>query len=749
MIELLAPAGDISALKTAIASGTDAVYLGLSAFNARIKAQNFNGDNIADVVKYCHIFGVRVYVTVNISIKHNEIEDVENLISLCKRADVDAFIICDFAVLDIVRRIAPEIPLHASTQLGICNAEGAKFAESCGFTRVVLSREATLEEIKKIRAETNLEIECFVQGALCVAFSGKCLMSSITNGGSGNRGRCLQPCRLKYTEKGGKSGYLLSTSDLCLVNRLSELNAAGVTSFKIEGRLRRNEYVAKTVSVYRKVIDNNFAVEKSDIEILKSAFNRGGFSEGYAFSDTDKIMSIRTQGNIGVRAGRIVSVKNGFITIGNKFEFVIGQGYKLFDSHNNESGGGRIEKIERGCPKIAGAEPGYYINITDGADNAAVYKKHNVNCDAVISDEGIMYVKYTLADDPSVFAEVKSEIKFDIAENPDDKIIERIEKSLVKCGDNDYFNIIKCGVLSSLNFYTPLSALNALRRAALSKLSDVVLKKYKKRVSLAKFPEIIIKKTVKESNLIAVEINDAKMLNALSDIADIAVYNPDVLTVEGAKEFCNQSKGKEIYLKTLPNAREKDIELYRTVLKNTSFTGVYADNLYAVTLAKEHNLAVFGGQGLNIYNNKIFGYAALDKYMVSPELNAREASAFNSPFVFAYGYLPLMNLSHCVTKLISGGDCANCRYKKPYVYTDRAGYSFPVRRNKAAYCYFTVYNSKITDISQKYLNCGFNYYLNMVQCETKDAALIAKRIKCGQPAGTVDFTYGHMSRGVK
>lgn len=749
MTELLAPAGDISALKTAIASGADAVYLGLSAFNARIKAQNFNLDNIEDIVKYCHIFGVRVYVTVNISIKENEIDDVERLILLCKKSDVDAFIICDFAVLDIVRRLAPEIPLHASTQMGICNAEGAKFAENCGFTRVVLAREATLEEIRKIRAETDLEIECFVQGALCVAFSGKCLMSSITNGGSGNRGRCLQPCRLKYNEKGGKNGYLLSTADLCLINRLRELNAAGVTSFKIEGRLRRNEYVAKTVSVYRKIIDNNFAVGKNDVETLKSAFNRGDFSEGYAFSDTNKIMSTRTQGNIGVRAGKIVSEKNGYITIDNKFEFVIGQGYKLFDNCDNEIGGGRIDKIDNGRLKIAGAKPGYYINITDGADNAVVCKKYNVICDAVISDEGIMSVRYTLADIPSVFAEVRSETAFDIAENPDDKICERIEKSLVKCGDNDYFNIIKCGVSSRLSFYTPLSVLNGLRRAALVKLADVILKNYKKRISCVKFPKIIIKKPVKESNLIAVEMNDVKMLSALNDIIDIVVYNPDVLTVEGAKEFCSHFGAKEIYLKTLPNAREKDIELYKTVLKNTSFTGVYADNVYAVNLAKKLDLAVFGGQGLNIYNNKIFGYAALDRYMVSPELNAREAAAFNSPFVFAYGYLPLMNLSHCVAQLISGGNCADCRYKKPYVYTDRAGYAFPVRRNKAAYCYFTVFNSKITDISRKYLNCGFNYYLNMVQCEAKDAALIAKCIKCGQPAGTVDFTYGHMSRGVK
>lgn len=333
MIEILAPAGDLISLKSAIASDTDAVYLGLSAFNARIKAENFTTENIKDTVDYCHLFGVKVYVTINIAMKESEKEELKSIIVACGQANVDAFIITDMLALELAKEFAPKVRLHASTQFGVCNAEGAKFAESLGFSRVVLSREATIEEIKKIKAETNLEIEYFVHGALCVAFSGKCLMSSFINGGSGNRGRCLQPCRLFYTEKTtGKQGYLLSTSDLCLAENLKELAAAGVSSFKIEGRLRRPEYVFKTVSTYKKIVKNGFIAQKNDINALKSAYNRGNFTKGYSFDDTKNIMSEKVQGNIGLLVGKVASVdKQGYAEIRFFDKISEGQGYKLLD----------------------------------------------------------------------------------------------------------------------------------------------------------------------------------------------------------------------------------------------------------------------------------------------------------------------------------------------------------------------------------------------------------------------------------
>lgn len=199
MIEILAPAGDLISLKSAIASDTDAVYLGLSAFNARIKAENFTTENIKDTVDYCHLFGVKVYVTINIAVKESEKEELKKIIVACGQANVDAFIITDMLALELAKEFAPKVRLHASTQFGVCNAEGAKFAESLGFSRVVLSREATIEEIKKIKAETNLEIEYFVHGALCVAFSGnvscrRSLTAAAETGADAcNRADCFTP----------------------------------------------------------------------------------------------------------------------------------------------------------------------------------------------------------------------------------------------------------------------------------------------------------------------------------------------------------------------------------------------------------------------------------------------------------------------------------------------------------------------------------------------------------------------------
>lgn len=199
MIEILAPAGDLISLKSAIASDTDAVYLGLSAFNARIKAENFTTENIKDTVDYCHLFGVKVYVTINIAVKESEKEELKNIIVACGQANVDAFIITDMLALELAKEFAPNVRLHASTQFGVCNAEGAKFAESLGFSRVVLSREATIEEIKKIKAETNLEIEYFVHGALCVAFPENVLCrrsltaAAETGADACNRADCFTP----------------------------------------------------------------------------------------------------------------------------------------------------------------------------------------------------------------------------------------------------------------------------------------------------------------------------------------------------------------------------------------------------------------------------------------------------------------------------------------------------------------------------------------------------------------------------
>lgn len=285
MLELLAPAGDTEAFDVAIESGADAVYLGLDNFNARMKAQNFDCVGIADVVSRAHFYGVKVYVTVNTILQNDEFSDLISLVKAAVDAKVDAFLVQDLGVCKVLKECFDGIVLHASTQLGVHNLLGAKMCEEAGFSRVVLSRETKLEDIKEIRQNTNLEIEYFVQGALCVAFSGNCYLSSKEQGASGNRGFCKQLCRLPYrAEVGGKTydGYLLSARDLCLYSSIKQLAEAGVCSFKIEGRLRRKGYVACAVQAYRKAIDEaengkNPVLDDKTKTMLKIAFSRGEY----------------------------------------------------------------------------------------------------------------------------------------------------------------------------------------------------------------------------------------------------------------------------------------------------------------------------------------------------------------------------------------------------------------------------------------------------------------------------------------
>ena len=261
--ELLAPAGSFESLKAAVLSGADAVYLGGSLFNARASATNFNDQELEEAVGFCHLHKVKVYVTVNILISDKEFYDLDKFIRTINRIGVDAVIVQDIGVAMYIKSIAPDLHLHASTQMTVYDLEGAKFLKSIGFTRVVLARELSSDKIKLISEKSGVETEIFVHGAMCFCYSGQCLMSGIIGGRSGNRGKCAQPCRLEYTIN-NKKGFLMSLKDMCLINHLKEIDKCGVTSLKIEGRMKGPEYVATVISTYRKYLDNNVSVSKDD-----------------------------------------------------------------------------------------------------------------------------------------------------------------------------------------------------------------------------------------------------------------------------------------------------------------------------------------------------------------------------------------------------------------------------------------------------------------------------------------------------
>ncbi len=289
MIELLAPAGSMEALRAAVQNGANAVYLGCGTFNARQSAKNFTLQALTEAVKYCHIRGVQVHLTLNTLVSDREMEEAVSLIRQAALSGVDAFIVQDLGVLQLCRRIAPHVPVHGSTQMTIHSLPGVLLCAAWGLSRVVLSRELDKQEIAYICQNSPIEIEVFAHGALCMSYSGQCYLSSAIGGRSGNRGRCAQPCRQCYGYGHRENRYPLSLKDNCLVPYLQELESMGVASIKLEGRMKRPEYVAAVTSVYRKALDEG-TVSKPMVDTLLKAFNRQGFTDGYYTGNLGKNM---------------------------------------------------------------------------------------------------------------------------------------------------------------------------------------------------------------------------------------------------------------------------------------------------------------------------------------------------------------------------------------------------------------------------------------------------------------------------
>ena len=293
MLELLAPAGSMEALRAAVQNGANAVYLGVGSFNARQSAKNFTPQTLVEAIKYCHIRGVQVHLTLNTLIADREMKEAAEMIRHAAQSNIDAFIVQDLGVVQLCRQIAPNVPIHGSTQMTIHSLAGVQLCAAMGMSRVVLSRELSREEIRYICAKSPIEIEVFGHGALCMCYSGQCYMSAVIGGRSGNRGRCAQPCRQSYGYGHWQDRYPLSLKDNCLVHYVRELEEMGVASIKLEGRMKKAEYVATVTAVYRKAIDEG-TVTKPMMEALMTAFNRQGFTDGYYTSRVDtKMFGVR------------------------------------------------------------------------------------------------------------------------------------------------------------------------------------------------------------------------------------------------------------------------------------------------------------------------------------------------------------------------------------------------------------------------------------------------------------------------
>ena len=485
--ELLSPVGNKECLIAAINAGCDAVYLGGKNFGARNYAGNFNDEELVEAIKYAHVYGVKVYVTVNTMIYEAEVDSFMKYIDFLHKNNVDALIIQDLGMMDLIRKTYPNLELHASTQMNIHNLEGVKLLENLGIKRVVLAREVNIEKIKEIKEKTNIELEIFIHGALCVSYSGECLMSSLINGRSGNRGTCSQCCRMKYDlisagKKINKDEYLLSTKDLNTLEHLDELLKINVDSLKIEGRMKRPEYVYLITKIYRRAIDNYFEnkkiFDKQDILEMQKIFNRE-FTKGFLFNEeNNNFVNQYRPNHIGIKIGEVISKNkiklsqninqgDGIRIIGNDdIGFVLNKIYKngllVSKAFKND-----IIEID----KKYNIKSGTVLKTTDKEQLEQIDSKIKINkkikIDIIASVDNDNFI-LQLSDGVN-----NVEVKDNIVERAinNGTSIDRIKVQLSKLNDTP-FKVDNIDIDIKDNIFIRIKDLNDLRRKAVSKLIE-------------------------------------------------------------------------------------------------------------------------------------------------------------------------------------------------------------------------------------------------------------------------------------
>lgn len=715
MLELLAPAGDMTAFETALMSGADAVYLGLDDFNARMKAQNFTSENIADVVKRAHFYGAKVYVTINTILQNEEFTRLISLVKSAVCAKVDAFLVQDIGVCKVLKDCFPDICLHASTQMGVHNLYGAQVAKEMGVSRVVLSRETKLEDIKAIKENTDLEIEYFVQGALCIAFSGNCYLSSVEQGASGNRGLCKQMCRLSYKAKAGKDedgGYLFSARDLCLAKSVNQLARAGVCSFKIEGRLRREGYVATAVQTYRKAVDfasrdRDYIPSKSEMRDLKVAYSRGEYLErAYLDDGTPFVVEKRFNNHTGVKIGYVKSVKefkDGLfeIFIVSDKELEKGDGLKFFDKDVEKASLG-VGQANKACGTYSvvsktKVKPGWQVNLICDAKNdkiALSEQRYVPIAISVVAKAGKpLEMTASATTRKGVVSVTKAAATLEKAQNaPTDA--NDISASCSKTADSG-FSVREC-VVDTDGVFAPKSVINALRRDVLCALKEEIIN--------ANSPKKVGINQEKIDEYLAMKFENVKaerlfvaMENEYGDFAKkgekTAIY-PSVYSATSVKRLLDEYDldESEVALGLPIIANGKDIAAIEKLLADMpKIKTLVSHNVYGLYFAKK-GYEIVAGQGHNIAN----GYAVLaaeqlGAHAYEPSLEYRDFAAHDTIKRYAPSKdIALMTFAHCPYKTIYGNDCKNCRYKGD-ISVSREKRSYVIKRTRVAGCYFGLY----------------------------------------------------------
>ncbi len=612
-LEVLAPAGSRQALEAAVACGADAVYLGIDRLNARRNAENFTMQNLAETVRFCHIHGVKVYLTLNIVVLDSEITDLLEAAQAACEAGVDAVIVQDFGAAGILRRCCPSLRLNASTQMAVHNIEGVRILEDMGFSRVVLARECSREEIAAIASATSLEVEVFVHGALCMCISGQCYMSSVLGQRSGNRGLCAQPCRLPFSTPA--SSHALSLKDMSLIARMDQLLAAGVASLKIEGRMKRPEYVAAAVTACRAAL----AGEPVGLDTLQAVFSRSGFTDGY-FSGN------RTIDMFGIREKEDVTAATG----------VLGELENLYTNPRK-----RVQKV--GVQFDFSMQPGVQSALTardmDG-NQATVY----------------------------------GEIPQAALHKPTDR--ERAEAALCKTGGTPYHvESVSCSIAPGLML--PASAINALRRDALAQLDECRGKPKATAFdpACAGTPPQAPRRDAPE---LRVRLNSAEQLTptVLEHAALITLPADKLLALLESGQF---SGSLQKLCAGVPRILFSGQDSVRGQLERLRGHGVQhasVGNLGSIGLVSGLEFILHGESFLNITNSYAaweYAQLGLGDLELSFELSLDAAKKLRSPIpvgVDLYGKLSLMSLRNCPVRAAVG--CGRCKNGENFI-ADRKG----------------------------------------------------------------------------
>lgn len=699
--ELLAPAGSLEILKGVIESGADAVYVGGSMFGARAYANNFTEEELLEAIDFAHLRGVKVYLTVNTLIKNSEFSKLYDYLLPYYKRGLDAVIVQDIGVVKAIHEYFPSMEIHTSTQMTVTGADGVRFLSQFGVTRVVMAREVSLAEMKRIHEETGMELEAFVHGALCYSYSGQCLFSSILGGRSGNRGRCAQPCRLPYTVEGKKDEYILSLKDMCGIKALDKLHDAGVYSLKIEGRMKQLEYACGVVKYYRSYIDSKKPVSDADYERIKALGNRCGFTDRYYFDHNGSDMVTYVKPNFVSNAAEPSPEKRKLSIEG---ELVLREG---------EPGSLTVKRGD--VTYKASIEP-VSAALKAPLDKKAAIDRINKTGD---TDFEFSHIKAQIGENVFVPNGALNKLRRDAISGLCDKLLKKYYRNDAR--------------------YVDMSGLTALPEHVVKSdaAHDEAVNDYTTICSCMTRSQL--------DTLISYECFDVFYL-------DFDMYDRKTLIQQFADDVKSLTKrNKKVYLMLPTIFRADSSDYFVSIAKEldkVSFEGFVVKNYEELYLTEnlftgekvilDHNMYTF-----NDVSKSAFFEHGVSGDTVPLELNSREIMHRNNigSQMIVYGYYPLMTTANCVHKNTKG-----CDKKQKLIYLkDRYNKSFAVCNN-CKECYNTIYNSLPTMLIKnisKLKEAGIRSFRYSFTIETP------KQIKAVMDDKVAEYTNGHYKRGVE